>query len=89
MHGMASRSWRWMRSNIAPLIDSNGDFNSFIGIANDITENKSVETALYNSEKGYIVLFNSFTEAIYIMDDNGFLIYLERKDVKIRVFSWI
>ncbi|MBL0334846.1 MAG: PAS domain S-box protein [Chitinophagaceae bacterium] len=71
-------SWRWMRSNIAPLIDSNGDFNSFIGIANDITENKSVETALYNSEKGYFGLFNSVTEAIYIMDENGFFLDVNR-----------
>ncbi len=71
-------SWRWMRSNIAPLIDSNGDFNSFIGIANDITENKSVETALYNSEKGYFGLFNSVTEAIYIMDENGYFLDVNR-----------
>lgn len=71
-------SWRWQSTNIAPLIDANGDFNSFMGISHDITEKKSAETALYNSEKGYFGLFNSVTEGIFILDENGYFLDVNR-----------
>ncbi len=40
----------------------------------DITERTNVETELKESDKSYMGLFNSVSEAIYILDENGYFV---------------
>ncbi len=53
--------------------DQHGEPVALIGIANDITENKLVEAALRESEAKFKTLFDSASDAIFIMDHHGFL----------------
>jgi len=67
-------SWRWQTTNASPVLNENGQIVSFIGIARDITQSKQTEDALHNIEQSYHNLFHTVTEAIYIQDQDGYFI---------------
>lgn len=67
-------SWRWQTANASPVFNTEGQIISFIGIARDITQNKKTEDALQNIEQSYQNLFQTVTEAIYIQDEDGYFI---------------
>lgn len=51
-----------------PIYDRTGKINGFVGIFSDITERKSSEEALLDSEEKYRTLFDSASDAIFIID---------------------
>ena len=67
-------SWRWQTTNASPVFNTEGQIVSFIGIARDITQSKQTEDALHNIEQSYQNLFHTVTEAIYIQDEDGYFI---------------
>lgn len=67
-------TWRWQTTNASPVFNSDGQIVSFIGIARDITQSKQTEDALHNIEQSYQNLFHTVTEAIYIQDEDGYFI---------------
>lgn len=50
---------------------ANGNPNFMIGVAQDITESKSIENALRDSEAKYRQLVETASDAIYLMAENG------------------
>jgi PAS domain S-box-containing protein len=64
-------TWRTFLTNASPLFDQHKNIVSFLGLARDITEQKTAVEALAESEQSYHGLFNTVTEAIYIQDKNG------------------
>lgn len=64
--------WRWLLSrNTVFKKDEQGTVTQIIGIAQDITEQKTAEEALRRSEQSYRELFDTVGEAIYIQHPDG------------------
>ncbi len=55
----------------SPIIDSEKKFQGSFGMFTDITDRKHAAEKLLESERSYVGLFNSVTEAIYIQDSEG------------------
>lgn len=51
-----------------PILDKNGEVNSIIGIALDVTERKKIENALAESEQRFSTLFREMTEGVALHD---------------------
>ncbi|MEM7033065.1 MAG: PAS domain S-box protein [Chloroflexota bacterium] len=68
VHPSGAIRWIWDRG--FPLSDSRGEVYRVMGIAQDITERKLAEDALYVSEARYRALFEQNNDAIFILDLN-------------------
>jgi PAS domain S-box-containing protein len=67
-----SGQWRWFISRDTVFRrDENGFVTQIIGIAQDITERKQSEELLRQREKSYHELFDSVSEAIFILNLDG------------------
>jgi PAS domain S-box-containing protein len=62
---------RWLEQSINGIYDENGELTGIMGVARDITERKKAKDALQQSEESYRGLFNSVTDAIYVLDQDG------------------
>ncbi|MCB0804145.1 MAG: PAS domain S-box protein [Bacteroidales bacterium] len=60
----------WSNSIISPIKNENGDIIHFVGIEQDITEQKKSADALKESEQRYQILSDATFEAIFILDQN-------------------
>lgn len=58
--------WIWARN--FPIYNNVGELYRIVGIAEDITESKLAEQALYNSEARYRALFERTNDAVFIFD---------------------
>jgi len=56
----------WENAIIGPILDSQGNIDSFIALKEDITKRKEIEEALVTSELRFRKLFNSINDAVYI-----------------------
>ena len=54
----------------APLVDSNGEINAWVGVIEDITERKRVELALRTAEDRYRGLVEEGPAVVYLCDAN-------------------
>jgi len=55
-----------------PMYDKAGKLIGVLGIARDITERKQAEEALRRSEAMLYTLYNSTSDAVMLLDENGF-----------------
>jgi PAS domain S-box-containing protein len=67
----ADGSWHLHISSGNPVIGADGNIVSIVGVTRDVTEQKKIEEELRKSRQTYHDIYNSVTEAIYIMDENG------------------
>lgn len=67
----ADGSWHLHISSGNPVMGADGNIISIVGVTRDITEQKKTEEELRKSRQTYHDIYNSVTEAIYIMDENG------------------
>lgn len=58
----------------APFFNEVGDLIGVVGSANDITQLKETQKKLIDINETYEGIFNTLSEAIYIMDDTGMFI---------------
>jgi len=54
-----------------PYYDQDGNISGFVGIFSDITARASAEEALRDSEEKYRILFESASDAIFVIDAEG------------------
>jgi PAS domain S-box-containing protein len=65
------QSIRWIRDRIFPVRDANGVVVRFAGIAEDITESKTIEKALESAEEQYHSIFNNAVDGIFRTSPDG------------------
>lgn len=71
-------SWRWHRTMAKPLHDKLGKFIGLEGIARDITTQKEAEDRLKQTTETFQGIFNSLTEAIYVLNEQGVFIEVNK-----------
>jgi len=76
--GQMSGEWRWFNGRGDTIKDAQGNFINFLGTANDITERKSAEEALRQSEQDYRNSLDFSVLGIRITGDNGEIIYANK-----------
>lgn len=77
--------WRWYTSSSSPILDSNGQVLTLIGIAHDITEQKLAEEALQEREAFLNTLVQTIPDLIWLKDVDG--IYLSCNPMFERYFG--
>lgn len=75
---------RWILARAYPVHDEHGNVIQVAGIAEDITGRKRAEEALLDSELRYRALFNSATDAIFIMEED---IFITCNPATVRIFG--
>jgi PAS domain S-box-containing protein len=65
-------SWRWVRDRATGTYELNGELVA-TGIVYDITETVMADEALSESERKYRLLFESASDAIFLMKDSKFI----------------
>ncbi len=58
----------------SPITDDKGNIIGLMGISRDIKEVKKIEYEIVNSEKKYRELFENFSDAVIIVDENNITI---------------
>jgi PAS domain S-box-containing protein len=58
----------WLETNLAPIRDKNGKISKVLGIARDITKQKSDQQEIIDREKFYSNIFSSILDGIIIVD---------------------
>ena len=63
---------RWIFSNLQPVRNKDGEMIGVQILMEDITERKHMEEKLQESEEKFRTLYESATDAIMLLDENGF-----------------
>ena len=63
---------RWIFSNLQPVRNKDGEMIGVQILTEDITERKNIEEKLQDSEEKFRTLYESATDAIMLLDENGF-----------------
>lgn len=79
-------STRWLEQSINGIYDEKGELLEIMGVARDITERKKAQDALKQSAESYRGLFNSVTDAIYVLDEESKFIDVNEGAVKMYGF---
>ena len=69
------------------IFDENREIIGYLGIQRDITERKRAETGLRLAKKSYLDIFNSVNEAIYVLDETGTFIDVNKGAEIMYLFS--
>jgi PAS domain S-box-containing protein len=77
---------RWVNGRAVPVFKNDGSINSYIGIILDVTERKTVEERIINSEESKRLILNSALDAIVIIDATSKIIFWNPQAEK--VFGW-
>ena len=65
------------------ITDDNGNIIGLMGISRDIKEVKKIENEIVNSEKKYRELFENFSDAVIIVDENNITIDINEAGKKL------
>ena len=69
---------RWYQTIKKPLFDGNGQCQ-ILGVCTDITERKQIEAALRESEQRYRLLIEKMNDGVIIVDQHGFISYINER----------
>jgi len=65
----------WVESTAKAIFDSSGNFTTVIFSTRDISRRKEVETALLETEKSLNAFINAITEAEFMLDTKGTILF--------------
>lgn len=65
---MTRRGWRWLSWSNRAIFSENGEYDGFIGVGRDVTEEKSMLDALRSSEERYRSTIDAMNDAIHLVD---------------------
>ena len=82
----ANREQFWADVTVSALLDENGR-NSYIAIVEDITEKRRAARELKVSKQSYEDIFNSSSDAIYLQDENGVFIDVNKGATKMYQYN--
>ena len=68
---MTKDGWRWFSWVDSVILDENNKVKEIIGVGRDITEIKKTQEAIKLSEQSYKNLFDSTNDAIYVLNEKG------------------
>lgn len=63
--------WCWLSISASPVVDDEGKITAIVGVGNDVTQRKYIESALQRSEKLLWTLFNSIPDLIWLKNSDG------------------
>ena len=63
---------RWVETFKTPIIDENGKVLGTAGFSHDITERRTVDEVLHQSEMKFRTLYDSNRDALMLLDEKGF-----------------
>ncbi|WP_353258820.1 PAS domain S-box protein [Prochlorothrix hollandica] len=69
-------SFFWNELHIAPIYDEQQRLTHFVGIQNDITEQKRTETELLNNEFHLRIIVNTISDGLLIVDEAGLILFV-------------
>jgi PAS domain S-box-containing protein len=69
---------RWFQAIKVPLFDEKGGVSGLVGIARDITKQKSAEQALRESEAGFSEFLNNVPDPVVVVDAVGTILYASK-----------
>ncbi|MDP9109670.1 MAG: EAL domain-containing protein, partial [Pseudomonadota bacterium] len=79
-------SRRYLSATTVPLFDENGDVEYILGFAEDVTQRKKTETALFDEKERLRVTLNAIGDAVISTDIAGRVTYLN--PVAARMTGW-
>ena len=68
---MTKDGWRWFSWVDSVILDENKNVKEIIGVGRDITDIKKTQEAIKFSEQSYKNLFDSTNDAIYVLNEKG------------------
>lgn len=68
----------WESAAISPIKDAKGQITHYLAIKEDITEQKAIQEHIRITRDTYSNILNSISEAIYVIDDAGIFIDVNR-----------
>ncbi len=71
-------SMRWIWDRAYPIRDASGSVYRIVGLAEDVTDRKRVESALMASERRYRVLFDDNPSMYFMVDGQGTILSVNR-----------
>ncbi|MEP6952399.1 MAG: PAS domain S-box protein [Ginsengibacter sp.] len=73
------KSIRWVENRITPTLNIDGKLTRIDGITRDITERKTAEIALLESQRQIQTIFNAALDAIVIINEEGKIVTWDSK----------
>jgi PAS domain S-box-containing protein len=70
---------KWLQTNMVPLFDSDNQISGLIGIGIDITEQKSLQQKIIDSEAYYRTLVNISPNGIVVTDLKGKVTFISKR----------
>lgn len=65
----------WVESSMTTLRDANGAAIGILGVSRDVTERRKTDAKLHESERQLRALIEAVTEAVFLMDAEGNIVY--------------
>ncbi len=70
--------YRWFAVNAVPILERDGTVREWVGVNTDITERKTAEAAVLESEKKFSALAEGVPQLVWMAEADGFIFWYNR-----------
>ncbi|MEO8415907.1 MAG: PAS domain S-box protein, partial [Ginsengibacter sp.] len=78
---------RWVETRITPTLDDDGILIRVDGISRDITDSRNAKEELHKSEERYRQIVETAQEGIWLIDENNYISFFNKKMCEILGYS--